>query len=353
MTAQFKDYYRILGVPRNADADEIKRAFRRLAREHHPDVARNPAGAEGRFKEINEAYEVLGDPDRRRRYDAMASAGPTATGHGPSDGSRGGPGRAGPGFDGDDPFEFRFGGTGFSDFFERFFGHRARRRPDASPDPDADLDPEPDVESDAAAGDNASATDGTSTRSRRANPRSSRRRRGREARVLVTFEEALRGALRSVTIRRTDHRTGQTTERTVQVRLPPGLRDGQLIRVAGQGTEPQRGAPPEDLYLRVRLATHPDFRRRGSDLYYDLEADPWDAVLGAAVQVPTVEGPVTVRIPAGSGSGRKLRLPGRGLPSGRRGERGDLFIVIAIRAPANLTARERELWEELARNARG
>lgn len=325
MSVQFKDYYRILGVPRDANEKDIKQAFRRLARQYHPDVARDKAAAESRFKEINEAYEVLGNPENRRKYDALGAdwrqtAGPEW------------PHRAGPRrtrgrspFDRDESFEFHFGGTGFSEFFERFFGRSAwadsttRGAGFANAEPDSE-DPEP-----------------------------PRRGQDLEGQILVTFEEALQGGVRPITVRRTNRQTGSSEEQSFQVRLPPGVSDGQTIRVAGHGYSSPHGGPAGDLFLHVRLAAHPDFRREGCDLYHDIELPAWDAVLGKTVTVPTLEGPATVRVPPGTGNGRQLRLRGRGLPGTGGGERGDLFVVVTVKMPSRLTPRERELWEELAR----
>jgi curved DNA-binding protein len=341
MSVRFKDYYQTLGVPRDADADAIKRAFRRLAREHHPDVARDKAGAESRFKEINEAYEVLGDPERRRQYDALRADDYVGTNPSSASNSKGRQTRPGQGFDGSDPFEFQFDGTGFSDFFEQFFGRDPHSGTPAGDGIDPSLDADSDSEDPGPSG----------PRNRRSSRRSSPRPTDRHPHILVTFEEALRGFVRSIVIRRTNPRIGAVDTHTVQVRLPAGIRDGQLIRLAGQGQAHPRTGVPADLYLRVRLAAHPDFRRRGADLYHDLELLPWDAVLGAEVSIPTLDGPTTIRIPPGSGSGRKLRLRGRGLPGRRPGTRGDLLVLISIRLPAELTPRERDLWQELANMA--
>lgn len=320
---EFKDYYNTLGVPRNASEDDIRKAFRKLAREHHPDVARNKAQAEEKFKEINEAYEVLGDPKKRRQYDELGANWNTSGGFRPPPGwqrssrFRASPGRA-------EHFEFKFGDTGFSEFFERFFGRRASGR--------------------MANGnwDEFNSTDDAEA------PHSSRGQRGQdvESDILVTLNEVLKGAVRSVSVQTRDPNTGRSNIRKFRVRLPAGVKEGQLIRVTGRGDS--NGDSMGDLYLRVRLARHPDFRVQGEDLYHDLDTSPWEAVLGAEIQVPTLDGEVTVRIPPGTCQGQKLRLRGQGLPSAS-GMRGDLFVVVQILVPKRLNAEEKQLWEKLAR----
>lgn len=326
MPVEFKDYYAILGVPRDASEEDIKKAFRRLARQYHPDVARDQKAAEEKFKEINEAYEVLSDPAKRRKYDTLGAQWTAGAGFEPP------PGAArwtSP--DGTESFEFHFGGTGFSDFFEQFFGRggldelfRQARAGRAAG-----------TEAEAAALGSAAGSRGADI----------------EGDLLVTLEEAFHGAVRSLSLQKTDPRTGHTETHTFKVRIPAGVQDGQTIRVPGKGGAGRGGGPPGDLYLRVRLAAHPWFRVRGADLYHDLDLAPWEAALGAAVEVPTPEGRVTVRIPPGTSSGRQLRVRGRGLPRGG-GERGDLYVVVNIEVPEPRSAEERQLWEQLRRVAR-
>ncbi len=327
MAVEFKDYYATLGVPRNASAEEIKRAFRQLARKYHPDVARDKAAAEEKFKAVNEAYEVLSDPDKRRKYDALGAdwnraGGPAA------DGARGPRTTAWESADGARHYEFHFGGTGFSDFFERFFGAGSRA------DPFEEIFRQ--------AGPHGGPAGG------------SRPVRGRdiEGDILVTLEEAFRGSIRNISLQQVDPVTGAAETHTFKVRIPPGARDGQTLRVPGKG-ESAEGIAPGDLYLHVRIAAHPDFRVRGSDLYHDVELAPWDAVLGTSIRVPSLEGPVTVRIPPGTGPGTQLRVRGHGLPAGGNGARGDLYIVTSIQIPSSVTSGERALWEKLREAARG
>jgi curved DNA-binding protein len=330
MPVEFKDYYQTLGVSKTASEDEIRKSFRKLARQYHPDVAKNKVEAEEKFKEINEAYEVLSDPEKRKKYDTLGANWKQQQGFQPPPGWQGGQFRqGGPG----EGFEFRFGGTGFSEFFEQFFGG-------AGGGGRFDRAFWPGNEEEQIGGD--------------------RRRRGRgsaqrgndiEGDILVTLDEALHGSVRSVSFRQTNSRTGQTESHTFRVKIPQGVQDGQLIRVAGKGESGVGGGAPGDLYLRVRLAKHPDFRVRGADLYYDLELAPWEAVLGTTVRVPSLEGPISVRVPPGTPNGQQLRVRGHGLPKGGD-TRGDLYTTVSIAVPSEIDASERELWEQLAKKSR-
>ncbi len=313
MAVHFKDYYETLGVEKTATAEDIKKAFRKLARQHHPDVAKDKKAAETKFKEINEAYEVLGDPEKRKKYDTLGAdwdrTGPQAP-PGWEHHARGGPGR-GNGTD----YEFHFGGTGFSDFFENFFGSGKPRRGGNPFEGFGAGTPEPagsDVEAD----------------------------------IMVTLEEALRGSRRKISLRR----SGNPKVETYEVQIPPGVHEGQKIRLAGQGEVHRKGGAAGDLYLRVRLSQHPDFRVDGSDLIHDLQLPPWRAVLGGEVTAPTMEGEVRLKIPPGTQNGQRLRLKRRGMPMGK--ERGDLYVAVEIVLPKELNAQERGLWEQLARESR-
>lgn len=326
MSVEFKDYYRTLGIPREASDAEIKKAFRKLAREHHPDVARDKKAAEEKFKDINEAYEVLGDPAKRKKYDSLGARWKSGAEF-PS--QPGGYESRWSGFEEVQPGEFRFGGTGFSDFFERFFGggggvegldevlHRAQRR-------------------------------------RGGRTATARENRGQdvEGDILVTLDEVLHGSVRPVSLQRRNPRTDAVETHSFKVRVPPGVHEGQRIRVPGQGGEGEGRGVHGDLYLRVRVAAHPDFRVRGADLVHDLDLAPWEAVLGANVTVPTLANPVTLRIPPGTQNGQQLRVRGRGLPRGDGVEPGDLYVVVNIETPARLTAEEQALWEQLRRVSR-
>lgn len=312
MAVKFRDYYETLGVGRTASAEEIKQAFRKLARLHHPDVAKNKASGEAKFKEINEAYEVLGDPEKRRRYDEL---GPNwqDTGSGQRTARRG---AAPQGASGGGPADFEFDGTGFSDFFESFFG---------------------------------GSRDGFgSRRGEGGGPAFARQGRDVEADLLVTLEEALRGSLRKVTLRRPGgHGVADRTD-TYQVRIPAGVREGQRIRLAGQGGPGLGAGADGDLYLRVRLARHPDFSVQAADIHCELDLAPWEAVLGVQATIPTLDGPTSLRVPAGTAGGSQLRLRGLGLPQ-QDGTRGDLYATVCIRTPVTVSAEERSLWEQLAR----
>ena len=333
MPVEFKDYYAVLGVPRNASEAEIKKAFRKLAREYHPDVARDKKVAEEKFKEINEAYEVLSDPAKRRKYETLGANWNRAGGFEPSPGGQqqGGARRASP--DGSQHHEFHFGGTGFSDFFEQFFGgsrgggfedmfRQATERQSSG----------------------AGGYDG--------DPEFAQHGHDIEGDLLVTLGEALQGSVRSISLRRINPRTGQSETHAFKVRIPPGVQDGQTIRVPGKGGEGSREELAGDLYLHARLAAHPHFRPHGADLYHDLALAPWEGVLGCTLEVPALDGKVIVRIPPGTNNGRQLRVRGRGLPHGQNGERGDLYVVVNVELPQKVNSDEQRLWEQLARVSR-
>ena len=321
MAVEFRDYYAVLGVPRNATDEEIKKAFRKLARLYHPDVAKDKKTADQKFKEINEANAVLSDPVKRKKYDELGADWETGgRGYAPAPGA----GRARPGA-GPQP-EYHFGGTGFSDFFEQFFGGGAGQ---------ADVD---DLFRQARrqggkAGEQPYVAKGQDV----------------EGDILVTLDEALKGSTRTISLQRVDPESGQRETETFQVRIPPGAQEGRRIRVPAKGGPGYGGGPAGDLYLRVQFEAHPDFEVRGSDLYHELPLAPWEAVLGAQAFVPTLSGRVNLRVPPGTNSGRQLRVKGQGLPVKPSGDRGDLYIVIRVESPVEVTAEERELWEKLAR----
>lgn len=319
MPIEFKDYYKVLGISRSASQEDIKKAFRKLARQYHPDVAKDKKGAEEKFKEINEAYEVLGDPENRTKYDNLGTDGGQAAGFQGGPGRRG---RGGRGPRGEEGVEFHFDGTGFSDFFEQFFGRGGRFD-------GVNEFVSPGVGSTEEAGFVHRGSDF-------------------ESDILVTLEEALTGSERTISLQRVDRRTGQTRTQTLKVRIPPGVHEGQVIRVAGMGEDGIGGGASGDLYLRVRFAAHPEYRVRGSDLYYGLDLAPWEAVLGTRATVPTLKDHVSVRIPPGTNQGRQLRIRGRGLPIGRTGRQGDLYVVINIELPQQISEEERDLWTKLS-----
>ena len=287
MPLSYTDYYEVLGVPRDADPDTIRRAYRKLARKYHPDL-NSDDDAEERFKELGEAYEVLSDADKRERYDRLGARWREAEREAP-----------------EESFEDFFADQEFGDgtrvefgedLFEALFGARGGR----SGGPLLGRD--------------------------------------REALLELSLEDALTGGRRRLTL----------DGREVNVNFPAGVRDGQLIRLAGQGGEGRDGGPPGDLFLRVALKPHPRFRRRGKhDLDVDLPITPSEAALGATVAVETPTGTARVRVPAGSSSGRRLRLRGRGFAK-RGGGSGDLHAIVKIVVPKELSDRERKLYEQLA-----
>ena len=316
MPVQFRDYYETLGVPKTASEDDIRSAFRKLARKYHPDVAKDKKTAEEKFKEINEAYEVLGDSEKRKKYDQLGADWNRPGGFQPPPGWQQHQGQQpGGGFyqwgGGDGGVQFEFDGTGFSDFFEAFFGGGRGR----------------------------SAFGGFGGRQATAE-----RGADVEADIMVTLEEALHGSTRTVSLRR----AGSDKVENYQVKIPRGVNEGQRIRLRGQGEAGARGGKSGDLFLRVRLARHPDFSVEGSDLIHEVKIEPWQAVLGTGLLVPTLEGKVRLKIPAGTQGAQRFRLRERGLP-GVSGKRGDLYVVAQINVPKKLTESEKEIWRELAK----
>jgi curved DNA-binding protein len=300
MTAN-DDFYTVLGVSRTAGQDEIQRAYRKLARRYHPDVNKDPA-AEDRFKEVSEAYDVLSEPETRRRYDAFgADFRQAPEGMDPATWARAKAAQTGGSWPADDE-HVRFGyGTGpedidLDDLLGGLFGGRTGRR--RGPLPGAD----------------------------------------QEAGIELTVEDAYRGGRRSITL---------PGPRTIEVNVPAGVTDGQRIRLSGQGGRGADGAPPGDLYLVVRLAPHPRYRVDGRDVGVDLPLTPWEGALGTTVTLEIPGGEAKVKVPAGTSSGRRLRLRERGLPH-PRGKPGDLFAEARIVVPAELTDEDRRLFEQLA-----
>jgi len=321
MSVEFRDYYQSLGVAKGATDEEIKKAFRKLARKYHPDVAKDKKSAEEKFKEINEAYEVLSDPEKRRKYDTLGANWKQGTAPPPGWDRQGGRFRGRTPENGAE--EFHFGGTGFSDFFEQFFGGHEGFR------------------------DYTGFGDGRGFRHASTGPE---RGHDVESDLLVTLHEALNGSVRQLTLRRSDEANSGASD-TFRVRIPAGATEGRLIRVPGKGAVGRNGGEPGDLFLRVRLARHPDFRVKGNDLYHDLQLAPWEAVLGATVTVPTLDGSVSLKIPAGAQPDQQLRVRGRGLP-GEGGARGELYVVINIAVPESVTSEEQALWRQLGEQSR-
>jgi curved DNA-binding protein len=321
MPAEFKDYYRVLGVSAKATDEDIKKAFRSLARKYHPDVAKDKKSAEEKFKEINEANEFLSNPASRQKYDQLGADWKKGAQSRPSPGHSGyrSAGRGSRGEEND----FQFEGTGFSDFFEQFFGGRAGRDRSSSP-----FDPQEFAGS-------------------HEEPERALRGHDIQGDILITLDEVIKGATRAISVRRANAHTGQEQTETYQVRIPKGVLAGQSIRVTGKGGEGSNGGGAGDIYLRVRYAQHPDWQVRGIDLLGHLDLAPWEAVLGATVPVKILEGSVSVKVPAGFQPGNKLRVRGKGLPAGDT-RRGDLYLEASIQIPHPLSKDDEVLWKQLA-----
>jgi len=327
MAIEYKDYYAVLGVKKDASAEEIKQAYRRLAKQHHPDLhqSKDQAQATAKFKEINEAYEVLSDPEKKAKYDQIGPGWDAAQESAPPPG--GGAARHGVRTGGqEDSFE------GFSSFFESLFG-------DAG---------------------------GQGFGRGEAFQGASRRGQDVEAEMALSLEDALRGGDKRISILapalcpacRGAGRQGNRfcpacagvgearQERSITAHLPKHIRDGMRLRLRGQGSPSSRGEGPGDLFLRIRLLPHPTYKVSGSDLETTVTVMPWEAFLGAEISVPTPEGPIRIRIPAGTHSGRRLRIAGKGLGK-EDGSRGDLHAVARIDIPDRTDDRMERLYQEL------
>ena len=309
---QFKDYYETLGLTRDATPEDIKRTYRKLARKFHPDVSKEP-NAEARFKDIGEAYEVLKDPEKRTAYDTAGSQWERQREGAPPAGAAGSDFQPPPGWDAG----FEFSGSGFdngsgehSDFFEALFGRAARAQ-----------------------------------QPRRSSPHV--RGADHHAKVLIDLQDAYHGAQRSVSLRVPavdEHGRSVMRERTLDVSIPKGVREGQHLRLAGQGGAGSGDAGSGDLYLDLAFRPHPLYRVDGRDVYLDVPLAPWEAALGAVVTVPTPDGGVELTVPAGSAAGRKLRLKGRGIPSHPP---GDLYVVLVVTLPPADTPAAKQAYESL------
>lgn len=303
---EFKDYYQALGVTRDATAEDLKKAFRKLARKYHPDVSKE-ADAEKRMREVNEAYAVLSDPEKRAAYDQLGR------GYQPGQDFRPPP-------DWDAGFEFSGRGfspheaADFSDFFAELFGRMG----------------------------------GAGARHGHAGMRM--QGEDHHAKVLLDLEDAFSGATRQISLRvpQTDAQGRvRLATRTLNVKIPRGVRAGQVIRLAGQGASGSGGAPAGDLLLEVQFKPHPRLRVEGRDLHLSLPVAPWEAALGAIVQVPLPQGSVKVRIPEGAQSGQHLRVRGHGIPGQPP---GDLLLEIQVVLPPATTPQARQLYETMARD---
>ncbi|MEN8214068.1 MAG: DnaJ C-terminal domain-containing protein [Pseudomonadota bacterium] len=299
---EYRDYYKIMGVERDATQDEIKRAYRKLARKYHPDVSKE-ADAEQKFKQVGEAYEVLKDPEKRVAYDQLGKAGAAGEEFTPP-----------PNWDAG--FEFSGGGftegdsAAYSDFFESLFGRGARQAH---------------------------------------RPQGGYHARGEDhhAKVLVDLEDAFSGATRTITLQAPELDPKghvQTRERTLNVKIPKGIMPGQKIRLSGQGSPGFGGGPAGDLYLEIEFKAHPRYRIEERDLYLELPVAPWEAALGATVKTPTPTGVIDLKIPPGSASGRKLRLKGRGIPARQP---GDIYVLLKIALPPATDEKAREIYKKM------
>ena len=326
---EFKDYYQTLGVAKTASEKEIKQAFRKLARKFHPDVNPGDKGSEGRFKEINEAYEVLGDPAKRKKYDELGAnwrmyeqaqqQGQGWPGGSPS-GDAGGAWTINMGGPGgyrtmtEEEMQDLFGNQDpFSDFFKTFFG---------------------------GGGGAAGGREG------RARGGRSRSQKGRDIEhpVELTLEEAFHGATRRISIKQGGH------ARSVDVRIPAGVKDGSRVRAAGEGEAGSNGGAAGDLYLRIHTRPHPVFERKADDLHASVAVPVTTVVLGGEAQVPTITGTVRLKIPEATQSGQIFRLKGHGMPVvGKADQRGDLYATVDVQLPRSLSTEQREHYEALAK----
>ena len=315
---EYKDYYQALGVPKTASADDIKKAYRKLVRKYHPDVSKE-ADADKKTKELNEAYGVLGDAEKRAAYDELGRGGyrdgqqfRPPPGWGGGQGGMGGRGATG---DGGAAFDSDF----FADLFANLGGRGRGRGPGGGP--------------------------------------GGGRARGEDSRAALEIDlaDTYRGASRTVSVRLTEsdaHGRQVARERTLDVNIPQGITAGQQLRLAGQGHPGGGGAPAGDLYLEIRFKHHPRYRVEGRDVYETVPVAPWEAALGAEIDVPTPSGHVTVTVPAASQSGRKLRLKGRGIPAAgaaQTGAAGDLYLLLEVVLPPADTEQARKAYETMAR----
>jgi DnaJ-class molecular chaperone len=319
---EFKDYYQTLALGKTASGKEIKQAYRKLARKFHPDVNPGDKASESRFKEINEAYEVLGDPEKRKKYDELGAnwrqyEQAQQAGQSPFGDARWATGASQPGGGfhtiNEEQLRDMFGGEDpFSDFFQAFFGGGAR-------------------------------TEGRRGRT----ARGSRARSGRdiEEEIELSLEDAMQGTMRRLAIKQEGH------TRTVDVRIPAGVSDGSRVRVPGEGEHGASGGRAGDLFLRVRLKADPRFERRGRDLHTQVSIPVTTAVLGGEAEVPTVgERPLRLKIPPTTQNGQVFRLKGHGMPAvGKPAERGDLYAAVTVTLPRQLTPDQRRHYEELAK----
>jgi curved DNA-binding protein len=336
MAVKFKDYYEVLGVKRDATDEQIRQAYRKLARKHHPDVNPGDKAAEEKFKQINEANEVLSDPEKRKRYDLLGANWKDGAEFTPPPGW----GRVNVEYE-DLGNIFGGGGGAFSDFFETLFGggrpaagqgEHQRRRGGSRPRPAKGQDAEAEME--------------------------------------ISLEDAHRGVRQRITLQGTRacptcNGTGTSSgvvcstcrgagqvlnPKTIDVNIPPGAREGSVIKVAKQGQGGSGGTDPGDLYIKLKVKPHPIFTVSGDDLTAELPVSASEAVLGATIEVPTIDGKAEMKIPAGAQGGQRMRLRGQGLNK-RGGGRGDQYVKLKVVVPTHPSEREKQLYEELAKGS--
>ena len=335
----YKDYYKVLGVSKGATADEIKKAYRKLAKEHHPDANKNNPSAEDKFKEIGEAYEVLKDPDKRKKYDQLgsnwkaysrgSSAGWPGAGQWQNANNAGGGSYnySGRGFD------FNEMGGDFSDFFEMFFGRGSGQKFSGFSD---------------IGGKQAS---GQSTGSRQSNRTGWRSKRAAEkgqdieSKITITLRESFMGTERSLRLQTSEGKT-----RNINVKIPKGIKDGGKIRITAEGAKSSSGGEPGDLFLIVEISKHHFFTRDENDLRCEIPVTIKEAILGASIDIPTFAGPVSIKLPPGTQSGKALRLKGKGMPHIKSSEFGDLYAKIKVVIPEILTDEQKKYFEEFSKS---
>lgn len=317
---KFKDYYETLGVARDAPADEIKKAYKKLAHKYHPDISKDPEGEE-KFKEVNEAYKTLKDPELRKAYDQLGR-------HNPGEQFRPPPGweqyAQGAGFTGEHGAAGGFGGTGFEDIdLSELFAQMGRQR---------------------------SAYAGRAQGARPGGQAFKAPGQDYEVTAHISLDEAARGTTLELNLEMPEYDAQGRLHRVPQVfkaRIPKGATDGQKMRLPGKGGKGFNGGANGDLYLNIALHPHPLFRADGHDLFLDLPVTPWEAALGAEIDVPTLDGTVRMKIPSGTPAGRKLRLGGRGLPKPKEGA-GDLYVIVQIATPTELSDAEKAMYQQLS-----